>query len=347
MKLLGLLAALFLLCIVLCCGFGAFLAPTTSTPGSNSIATSSTTPNQNAEQKPTTLSQSATPSTKVERILAERMEAHEQALTKWQAARDARAEAETELAALKNEIEELQATKPMPPKFEEREWSTVDKKYKTNAILIDTDNETATLRKPDGKTANVPKDQLIAESRIYIENAFDKLTMYRESLEGWKTSKHELDERAGRLMETIKAAGEPEPSRPQRQDVVAEVEAEEAKERERERLAKQEQERLAAKLAARKAEYELDVNGLVLMRKTVTGNTNGFGGTITGIVENRRSGKLSYAQITFNLYDESGAQVGSAMANINGLEPGGKWKFEATSFGKDFTTYKFSELTGF
>ena len=47
------------------------------------------------------------------------------------------------------------------------------------------------------------------------------------------------------------------------------------------------------------------------------------------------------------VYDESGAQVGSAMANINGLEPRGKWKFEATSFGTDFSTYKFSELTGF
>lgn len=99
----------------------------------------------------------------------------------------------------------------------------------------------------------------------------------------------------------------------------------------------------AEKEAARKAEEELDVGGLVIMRKTLKGSTTG----VTGIVINRRQRKLSYAQITFNLYDDSGAQVGSALANINGLEPGGQWKFSASSFGTEYTTYKFSELTGF
>jgi len=65
------------------------------------------------------------------------------------------------------------------------------------------------------------------------------------------------------------------------------------------------------------------------------------------MVINRRKSKLRYAQITFNLYDESGAQVGWALANINGLEPGGAWKFKASSFGTDFKKYKFSELSGF
>lgn len=111
--------------------------------------------------------------------------------------------------------------------------------------------------------------------------------------------------------------------------------------------AKAEADRKAAAVAAARAEEELDVNGLVLMRKSVSGATGDFGGTIKGIVENRRSRKLNYAQITFNLFDDSGAQVGSAIANINGLEPGGRWKFEANSFGKDFSTYKFSELKGF
>ena len=99
--------------------------------------------------------------------------------------------------------------------------------------------------------------------------------------------------------------------------------------------------------AARKAEEEYEQNGLVLLRKTVEGRTGQFGGEITGIVINRRNRKLIYAQITFNLYDESGAQVGSALANINGLEAGGRWKFKATSFGTDFSKYKINELTGF
>ena len=110
---------------------------------------------------------------------------------------------------------------------------------------------------------------------------------------------------------------------------------------------KAEEARKAAAVAARKAEEEYEQNGLVLLRKTVEGRTGKFGGEITGIVINRRSRKLSYAQITFHLYDDSGAQVGTAIANINGLEAGGRWKFKATSLGTDFSKYKINELTGF
>jgi hypothetical protein len=99
--------------------------------------------------------------------------------------------------------------------------------------------------------------------------------------------------------------------------------------------------------AARKAEEEYEANGLVLLLKTVKGTRGQFGGEITGTVVNRRPNKLNYAQIQFNLYDGTGAQVGTALANINGLEPGGRWNFTATTFGKDFATYKFSELSGF
>jgi hypothetical protein len=103
--------------------------------------------------------------------------------------------------------------------------------------------------------------------------------------------------------------------------------------------------------AKRKAEEETvvyDVDGLVLLVKTIQGSRGEYGGgEITGIVINRRSRALSYAQISFNLYDESGAQVGSALANINGLEPGGRWKFKAISFGTDFASYKFSQLLGY
>lgn len=96
-----------------------------------------------------------------------------------------------------------------------------------------------------------------------------------------------------------------------------------------------------------KAEEEYDANGLVLLRKTVQGTAGEFGGEITGTVVNRRSKKLGYVQIKFILYDASGAQVGTALANINDLEPGARWNFKATSFGTKFKSYKFSELSGF
>ncbi len=69
--------------------------------------------------------------------------------------------------------------------------------------------------------------------------------------------------------------------------------------------------------------------------------------TITGRVKNNKSRELSYAQIQFNLYDASGAQVGTAMANVNNLEPNGIWKFEAVCLEDNFKTAKFKELTGF
>lgn len=97
---------------------------------------------------------------------------------------------------------------------------------------------------------------------------------------------------------------------------------------------------------ARKAEEELDVNGLVLMKKTVNSSIGQFGGEITGIVENRRGKNLRYVEITYNLYDDSGAQVGTAFANVTGLEAGGKWKFKAIILRTDATKYKLTELSG-
>jgi hypothetical protein len=99
--------------------------------------------------------------------------------------------------------------------------------------------------------------------------------------------------------------------------------------------------------AASKTDDEIDVDGLVLVRKSTQGTRGEFSGEITGTVINRRDYQLSYAQISFNLYDASGAQVGSAIANINHLEPGGRWNFKASTFGTDFVKYKFSELSGF
>ena len=99
--------------------------------------------------------------------------------------------------------------------------------------------------------------------------------------------------------------------------------------------------------AACDSDEEHDSDGLVLLKKSVNGKQTQFGIEITGTVVNRRTRKLSYAQITFNVYDKSGAQVGSALANINGLEPGGRWNFKAVGLEEKGATYKFSELSGF
>lgn len=67
---------------------------------------------------------------------------------------------------------------------------------------------------------------------------------------------------------------------------------------------------------------------------------------IVGKVKNNTDEESSYVQITFNLYDESEALVGTAMANVNNLEAGGIWKFEAICM-EEFKTAKFKEITNF
>jgi hypothetical protein len=87
---------------------------------------------------------------------------------------------------------------------------------------------------------------------------------------------------------------------------------------------------------ARRAEEETNFNGLVLFNKSVVATQR----SITGIVENRTGRDLNYAQIIFNLYDSDDNQVGSVLANVNGLEAGGRWSFEAVCFGRRYATYK-------
>jgi hypothetical protein len=104
-------------------------------------------------------------------------------------------------------------------------------------------------------------------------------------------------------------------------------------------------EQQAAKEAKDALEY--DVGGLVLLKDTIKGTYGKFSGEITGTVVNRRNRALKYAQITFNLYDDSGAQIGTALANIiSGLEAGGRWNFKAITLMK-YAEFKRAELSGF
>lgn len=67
---------------------------------------------------------------------------------------------------------------------------------------------------------------------------------------------------------------------------------------------------------------------------------------IVGTVKNNSKKTYSYVQIQFNLYDASGAQVGSTMANVNNLEPGGLWKFKALILEDATASYKLLDITG-
>lgn len=68
---------------------------------------------------------------------------------------------------------------------------------------------------------------------------------------------------------------------------------------------------------------------------------------ITGEIVNNSAKRYSYVQVQINLYDGAGAQLGSTMANVNNLEPGGVWKFRAVVLQDDFTAYKVAGVSGF
>ena len=77
------------------------------------------------------------------------------------------------------------------------------------------------------------------------------------------------------------------------------------------------------------------------------GNKDNYGYiTITGEIKNNTNKTYAYAQVTFTLYDESGAQVGTVMDNINDFEANGVWKFKAIGLSNGCTTYKCTGITG-
>jgi len=98
--------------------------------------------------------------------------------------------------------------------------------------------------------------------------------------------------------------------------------------------------------AARRAEEEYEVDGLVLLKKSVKATTRQFTGEITGLVVNRRGKTVRYAQITFKLYDENGALVDEVLTNVTNLGDGETWRFKAVTLRTGWRTYRIHELVG-
>lgn len=70
---------------------------------------------------------------------------------------------------------------------------------------------------------------------------------------------------------------------------------------------------------------------------------------ISGVYTNKAGKDLNYVQVSYNLFDADGNQIGTALANANNLADGGTWKFEA--FGSaavdEVASYKIGDVTGF
>ena len=66
-----------------------------------------------------------------------------------------------------------------------------------------------------------------------------------------------------------------------------------------------------------------------------------------GAVKNNCAKQYSYVQVSFNLYDREGNQVGSTFTNLNNLEPYGTWKFEALITEDSTRRFRLKDVTGF
>lgn len=70
---------------------------------------------------------------------------------------------------------------------------------------------------------------------------------------------------------------------------------------------------------------------------------------ISGVYTNKAGKDLSYVQVSYNLFDADGNQIGTALANTNNLADGGTWKFEALGSAAvdEVASYKIGDVTGF
>lgn len=67
---------------------------------------------------------------------------------------------------------------------------------------------------------------------------------------------------------------------------------------------------------------------------------------VTGRVRNNTSRTCNYVQVSVNLYNSEGTQVGSTLDNVTNLEPGGVWEFKAVIANEDATGFKVAEVSG-
>ncbi len=77
--------------------------------------------------------------------------------------------------------------------------------------------------------------------------------------------------------------------------------------------------------------------------------TDQFATYLKGVIKNNSGKDCTYVQVTFNLYDADGNQIGTALDNINNLETDGTWKFKAMGMDVDgeIASYKLAEITGY
>lgn len=66
-----------------------------------------------------------------------------------------------------------------------------------------------------------------------------------------------------------------------------------------------------------------------------------------GVIKNLSKRTKGYVQVEINLFDKDGVVVGSTLANMNNLEGGQSWRFEAIIMEDSATRFEVKGITGF
>ena len=362
--------AVFASAVMITCAFGSFPASNKSIDNPTSPSSPSETRNDTSDPRKDRADQSFGTLRETQSSLDPdaKREFEQQTLTyteargKWLEDQQAIPKIEAELKVARSQSEEMEKSPPAQPTYEEREWLSVDGKHKTIATIVESDFRTAKLKKSDGTIVSVEKSKLSDEGKSLIEKMFVDREVYSKQVSQWQRDKDEVTQKIESMEKKLLDAQRPEPTAPDMRMVAEQVASRKRSEKleEAQKLALERREEELRKAAAKEAERRMeeeeqrkykerffDKNGLSLDVKSIQAERDFLGITIRGVVYNRKQRKLAYAQITFNLYDKSGAQIGTALANINGLEPDGAWKFTAIGLADDIDKYKIGDMSGF
>ncbi|MSS44979.1 hypothetical protein FYJ43_02705 [Cutibacterium sp. WCA-380-WT-3A] len=103
-----------------------------------------------------------------------------------------------------------------------------------------------------------------------------------------------------------------------------------------------------SKKAADKPAEETKPTERLVLEKDYTFKKDEFSPMVTGTVSNNSDKPVKLlVTITFNAYDESGANVGTCTDTTESIDANGKWKFKAYCLDGDVAKVKFKELSGF
>ena len=75
--------------------------------------------------------------------------------------------------------------------------------------------------------------------------------------------------------------------------------------------------------------------------------SDSYGTYVEGTIKNNTDKSYSYVQVTFNLFDSEGNQLGTAIDNINNFQPNSTWKYKAVGLTTEKAARcEFVEITG-